>query len=483
MAEPNSSDDLVLYRQRYIHATRNVELNLLDGARFDVNGDMQYNGVDVGVSLTLPDYFNHFPAADGSPAHGENIVIGPDNAIAEDLGTATILGGGSSGYENVIGAETTANVNTSNSNLPTAEGTGADWSAIIAGYDNVVNGDACQVAGYHCKVEGAASHGTISGGSIHSITDGDYGTIGGGTQNSMAADQATIAGGSENAITNTAAIRGTIGGGGDNSVAGYAGTVAGGEDNVCSGTGAVISGGTDNTASANFAAIGGGQNAQASAQYATVAGGNTNVASQTNATVAGGATNTASGNSSTVGGGLSNTAGPGTAATVVGGRENVASVANATAMGRGANAFLEGMVAHADGIFAANGDAQCGQAVLRNSTTDATETELFLNGATGRLTLFADSTWAFTVMVVARRTDANDESAGYKFEGVIDRQSGGTTALVGSVAKTVLAEDNAGWDVTVDADSTNGALRIKVTGEAAKTIRWVARVNWVSVIG
>jgi hypothetical protein len=122
--------------------------------------------------------------------------------------------------------------------------------------------------------------------------------------------------------------------------------------------------------------------------------------------------------------------------------------------------------------------------VLSSQTTDATQTELFIDGTGGssRMVLADDSTWRFEIDVVARRTDANDEGAAYKFAGAIDRNTGvATTALIGSVAETIDAEDTAAWSVAVDADTTNGSLRIRVTGEAAKTIRWVAFVRTVQV--
>lgn len=53
------------------------------------------------------------------------------------------------------------------------------------------------------------------------------------------------------------------------------------------------------------------------------------------------------------------------------------------------------------------------------------------------------------------------------------------TALVGTVTKTVLARDSASWDANVAVGS--GALHITVTGEAAKTIRWVATVELTCV--
>jgi hypothetical protein len=44
-------------------------------------------------------------------------------------------------------------------------------------------------------------------------------------------------------------------------------------------------------------------------------------------------------------------------------------------------------------------------------------------------------------------------------------------------ARAVLGEDDSAWDATVEADNTNDALVIKVTGSASATIRWVATVR------
>ena len=145
-----------------------------------------------------------------------------------------------------------------------------------------------------------------------------------------------------------------------------------------------------------------------------------------------------------------------------------------------------GGYAQASGNFAAAGDAQTRVVVLRTATTTAAVTEAFLDGTggTARMVLPDDTTWAFRILVSARRTDANNESAVFQFVGGIDRNVGvATTAIVGAVSKTIVAEDTVAWDCTVNADTTNGSLRIQVTGEAAKTIRWVARVELVEVTG
>jgi hypothetical protein len=139
---------------------------------------------------------------------------------------------------------------------------------------------------------------------------------------------------------------------------------------------------------------------------------------------------------------------------------------------------------YSSGRIAANGDAQAGEITLRNVTTNASLVELVGGLDTQRLVLQNDSTLTFTANVVARRTDADNESAGFYVQGVIDRNANAaSTALVGTITKTVIARDMAAWDVTVDADTTNGSLRFRVQGEASKTIYWVAHVRFLEVIG
>jgi hypothetical protein len=63
---------------------------------------------------------------------------------------------------------------------------------------------------------------------------------------------------------------------------------------------------------------------------------------------------------------------------------------------------------------------------------------------------------------------------------VIEETVFANTAIVGSVVKTVLAEDDATWDANVTADDTNDSLKITVTGPSA-SVRWVAFVRTVEV--
>lgn len=55
------------------------------------------------------------------------------------------------------------------------------------------------------------------------------------------------------------------------------------------------------------------------------------------------------------------------------------------------------------------------------------------------------------------------------------KNDSGTLSAVGSVTSDHTAEDSAGWEVTLDANGTD--IRVRVTGQAATTINWVAYVQ------
>lgn len=283
------------------------------------------------------------------------------------------------------------------------------------------------------------------------------------------------------------------------------GTVAGGLKNKAKGIASAIGGGRENIADISYSTVAGGYQNQANQAWATVGGGDRNVAAGTGTFVGSGVLNTATGNNSVIAGGRENTtpaptpstdiyqtvgggfqnAVTGPYGTVPGGRGNTipATASYAYASGREASATLYGMHAQASGAFSAAGDAQTAVLTVRRQTTDGTaNTSLLTDNSAGRLVIPNDTTWAFSVLVVARRTDADNESAAYKFEGCIDNNAN-TVALVGAVTKTVLAEDTAAWECDASADNTNKALALQVTGEAAKTINWVGRVTLVQVTG
>jgi hypothetical protein len=142
-----------------------------------------------------------------------------------------------------------------------------------------------------------------------------------------------------------------------------------------------------------------------------------------------------------------------------------------------------GPVSGSNGLTSING-----RIITRNTTTDSTPTVLTTDSSTAsstnQLILRNDSTQTFSILVSARRTDADNESAGFKFEGVIDRNANAaSTAFVGTPVKNVLGKDTTAWDCNISIDTTNGGLSITVLGETSKIIKWVAICNYVEVTG
>lgn len=287
---------------------------------------------------------------------------------------------------------------------------------------------------------------------------GDFGTIGGGANNHVG----------ETLVGTPTAHYGTVSGGQSNTVDGYYPTISGGGNNTA-GSGGTVSGGQQNHASSMCDTVSGGFGNTANGGYATISGGVNNTASDVDATISGGENNTANGMLATIGGGLTNQASA-PFSTIPGGYR--------------ANALLYGQLAYASGGFTfgsygPRGEAQTSIYVLRNTTPNATNNELFLDGSTQRLTISNGRTLTFDILVAAR-SDAN-ASAGYKIQGVITNDSG-TTRFIGTPTVTTLGEDNNAWSVTVQADDTNDALIILVSGTGSpNTIRWVATVRTAEV--
>ena len=131
------------------------------------------------------------------------------------------------------------------------------------------------------------------------------------------------------------------------------------------------------------------------------------------------------------------------------------------------------------GNFSTSGDAITREYVLRGTTTNATDTELFYN-TSDRVPVGTNTTVYYTVDIVARRTDATGEGAAFQLKGIADNFSG-TVANIGLIYEVIVARDDSNYSVDAGADDTNDAIYVKVTGVAAKTIRWVAYVRTVEV--
>jgi len=252
--------------------------------------------------------------------------------------------------------------------------------------------------------------------------------------------------------------------------------------------GATIGGGGDasnpNRVTDDYGTVGGGSDNQAgdnagttySRPYATVGGGDSNTASGPAATVGGGQFNNASGQFSTVGGGAVNNVAAANA-TIGGGVGNVIRAAAATIPGgHAAQATHHGELAYASGMFANPGDAQFSLYVLRKSTTSASATPLYLDGAGAQISIAPGRTVAFEILVAARDNSGN--SAAYRFQGVVENIGAGAVLL--SPSGGILHEDVPSWDSALAVSGSNLVIQA-LGGTSASPVRWVAVVRTAQV--
>lgn len=104
-------------------------------------------------------------------------------------------------------------------------------------------------------------------------------------------------------------------------------------------------------------------------------------------------------------------------------------------------------------------------------TTDATATTLW--------SVSVSEQTAITILaLVTGLLSTHGETIGGYVHCTLRRDGGGNVTVVGS-ADVTSDEDSSGTpSFTVDADTTNQLARLRVTGEAAKTIDWIATVDY-----
>ena len=126
-----------------------------------------------------------------------------------------------------------------------------------------------------------------------------------------------------------------------------------------------------------------------------------------------------------------------------------------------------------------NGSRQRIHAMLRNNTTNATPTELWINPTDSyRFTIPSGKVVSGIINCLGVKSDGS-QVAQYIREFCM-KNVGGTTTLVSSSTIGTDTEDNASTDISVEANDTNDALRIYVTGGgSSETWRWVASVDAV----
>ena len=285
-------------------------------------------------------------------------------------------------------------------------------------------------------------HGVVVGGGNNTAT-GSYSFIGGGGdagtasgRNTASGAWSSVVGGTRNTASGIASF---VGGGGADGIGNYYG-------NVASGTLSVIGGGWNNQATNSWASILGGQSNVSSGPYSVVTGGSENVNNSTYGVVNGGQY--------------------GTTRSITG---------------------LNVSPASTSPISGTLGISQSALLVLARQTTDATPTVLRSDSnaasTTNQVILPNNSAYFFTGEVVAGVTGGGN-TKGWTIEGVIKRgANAASTALVGTptVTSTYADAGASTWVIAVTADTTNGGLAVTFTGQAATTIRTVAKISTVEM--
>lgn len=176
------------------------------------------------------------------------------------------------------------------------------------------------------------------------------------------------------------------------------------------------------------------------------------------------------------------------------GNNTTAGATGAHSQGIQSNAYHYGEDAQASGQFNLIGDAQRMVDTVRNQTSGAVTTELFLDGAGLRLTIPSDTNWKFTVDLVAKDV-ASGNILARQFQGGI-KNIGGVTTVIANALPAGIYEIQASQDavpfgafvagvnpiIDVANSALFDALVITVTGFALRNINWVASVELTQTI-
>jgi len=160
------------------------------------------------------------------------------------------------------------------------------------------------------------------------------------------------------------------------------------------------------------------------------------------------------------------------------GSANDAEGSYSVAMGREAFSPLYGQNSFSSGSFANPGDAQISTFIVRNTTTNTTPTNLYLDGSSTGMVLPANQTaWRFTADVAAYDSTTN-LSGSWEIKGCVKLNNSGTYSLVGTPTTTSWLDNSFTGTATVTASS---GFQVQVTGISTDAIRWVAKVTVVQV--
>jgi hypothetical protein len=120
--------------------------------------------------------------------------------------------------------------------------------------------------------------------------------------------------------------------------------------------------------------------------------------------------------------------------------------------------------------------------VLTNTTSNDTQTNLYLNGtgATDQIAIPDDSSWLVEVKIVGKDTGGTRD-AYYRHTFACQRSSGFSQQR-GTVAKETFSEFSASYDSSVFVNNTSDILEVRVVGDSVIEMDWVATVRITEIV-
>lgn len=436
------------------------------GAIFDVS-----NGITLTISGPVVREVVSWTSGSGTVTSNDLIplgVIGTSNRsyqigtyhnTIDSTVTGSLIFDGTAVYPNKLGVDETAPVDdpvtgarTNDTNYVAG---GADVSAILAGYDNVLNSQAGMIAGQHSMIYTGADHSSIYGGSLNTIeANAVYAAITGGTSNTIEedCDYAVIIGGDQN-IAETGA---------SDAAAGFRAVLLGGSQNVAGGRDAVIVAGNGCRIDSTYGTILAGESVtlNTDADHAVAAGNGITMG-------AGGSADYSTAL------GLDHTVDASRCFAVGEGHTIAANHTYSSAMGIDCTTPANGT--HVFSARQRDGTAGRNQGIYwtaSQETTDTTTTRLSISGSANYPTQPNDSVVNGTVYVVGVRESDGVESS-FHIDFTSRRVGSGTPTLTYNSTTTRNNGLSLGTVPTMNATS-GGVYRVQVVGLAATNINWDA---------
>ena len=171
---------------------------------------------------------------------------------------------------------------------------------------------------------------------------------------------------------------------------------------------------------------------------------------------------------------------------IVIGHSSIANGDYSFVMGRQAHSFgIIGRQVYAAGQEGTVGDSQVSKFILRERTTGNTATTITTDSGgastTNQVILSNQSAYRFKGSIVGKQSGSVN-AAVWDIDGFIVRGANAAATTL-NVSNVTLVQNTPAWGTpTLAADTTNGGLRVQVTGAAATNIQWTAVIDTTEVI-